>query len=335
MRPPLRRKAVSSEFQMHDCNKFKDEMVDLLFECADGDEKSRLLAEVAACNNCDSLYRSMSETLAVFDQVNRTAEPEESYWIGYENRLQAQLTEHARPQQNVFAPLFVKDMLARLPIALRVAFACLALAAGLWLLFKRIERTNPPALIAIDSVDPSRDQTMRRENNKPQDDKRDPVQLQNRAKRPRRSFASIARSVKPEMEIEPAQAGVISERHSGPGAYLKIETASHLEKAELLMRSFRNMKLSEGPAAFDVSYEKQFSKKLLANNRRLRRSAEHKRVLSIEDLLTGIEPLLLDIANLPDNPAEDDVRSIKELIQKQEVVATLQLYSAKASSRNY
>jgi len=74
---------------------------------------------------------------------------------------------------------------------------------------------------------------------------------------------------------------------------------------------------------------------LLANNRRLRRSAEHKRVLSIEDLLTGIEPLLLDIANLPDNPADDDVRSIKELIQKQEVVATLQLYSAKASSRNY
>jgi hypothetical protein len=95
------------------------------------------------------------------------------------------------------------------------------------------------------------------------------------------------------------------------------------------------MQRSEDSAAFDVSYEKQFSKQLLAINRRLRRSAENKRVLSIEDLLTGIEPLLLDIANLPDNPAEDDVRSIKELIRKQEVVATLQMYSAKASSRNY
>lgn len=319
---------------MHDCNKFKDKMVDLLFECADGNERSRLLAEVAACRHCDSLYRSMSETLAVFDQVTRTAEPEEFYWIGYENRLQAQLTAH--PKQNLFAPLFSKThMLARLPIALRVAFACLVLAAGLWLLFNRIERTNPPALIAIDSVDPSRDQKLRRENNKPQDEKRDPVQKQTIAKRPRHTFAHIARNVKPEMEIERAQAGVISERHSGSSAYLKIETASHLEKAELLMRSFRNMKRSEDPAAFDVSYEKQFSQQLLANNRRLRRSAENKRVLSIEDLLTGIEPLLLDIANLPDNPAEDDVRSIKELIQKQEVVATLQMYSAKASSRNY
>ena len=320
---------------MHDCNKFKDKMVDLLFECADGDERSRLLAEVAACKTCDSLYRSMSETLSVFDQVTRTAEPEESYWIGYENRLQAQLTEHARPKQTLFAPLFVKDMLARLPIALRVAFACLVLAAGLWLLFNRIERSNPPALIATDSVDPSRDQNVRRENNKPQDEKRDPVKAQTIVKRPRRTFAPIARNVKPEKEIERAQAGVTSERHSVSGSYLKIETASHLEKTELLMRSFRNMKLSEDPAAFDVSYEKQFSKQLLATNRRLRRSAENKRVVSIEDLLTGIEPLLLDIANLPDNPAEDDVRPIRELIKEQEVVATLQLHSAKASSRNY
>ena len=310
-------------------------MVDLLFECADADERVRLLAEVAACKNCDRLYGSMSETLAVFDQVTRTAEPEESYWIGYENRLQAQLTEHARQKHNLFAPLFAKDMLARLPIALRVALACLILAAGLWLLFNRIERTNPPALVAKDSVDPSRDQTIGPANNKPQGEKRDPVQKQPMAKRPRHTFAHIARNVKPEMEIERSQAGVISERHSGSGAYLKIETASHLEKAELLMRSFRNMKLSEDPGAFDVSYEKQFSKQLLANNRRLRRTAENKRALSIEGLLTGIEPLLLDIANLPDNPAEDDVRSIKELIHKQEVVATLQLYSAKASSRNY
>jgi hypothetical protein len=226
-------------------------------------------------------------------------------------------------------------MLSRIPIALRVAFACLVLAAGLWLLFSRLERSKSPALTAIDTVDPSRDQKMQPENNKPQDEKRDPVQKQTISRRPRHAFAPIAPNVKPEMEIERAKASVISERHSGSSKYLKIETASHLEKAELLMRSFRNMKLSGDPAVFDLSYEKQFSKQLLANNRRLRRSAENKRVLSIEDLLTGIEPLLLDIANLPDNPAEDDVRPIRELIKEQEVVATLQLHSSKASSRTY
>jgi hypothetical protein len=319
---------------MHDCNKFKDKLVDLLFESAEGDERSRLLAETAACQNCDSLYRSMSETLTVFDQVTRTVAPEESYWSGYENRLRAQLAEQARPKRNRFAPVFGKDIFARLPVALSVAFACLVIAAGLWLFFNRIERTSLPAHIAIDGTD-----QRTRQENKPQDGARNPeqttAQKQTIAKRPRHTFTPASRNAKPEMELQRAPASVISERRSNSGDYFKIETASHLEKAELLMRSFRNIKPSEDPTAFDVSYEKQFSKQLLADNRRLRRGAENKRVLPIEDLLTGIEPLLLDIANLPDNPAEDDVRSIKELIQKQEVVAALQFYSAKASGRNY
>lgn len=319
---------------MHDCNKFKDKLVDLLFESAEGDERSRLLAETAACKNCDSLYRSMSETLTVFDQVTRTVAPEESYWSGYENRLRAQLAKQVRPKRNLFAPLFGKDIFARLPVALRIAFACLVIAAGLWLFFNRIERTSPPAHVAIDGTD-----QRTRQGNKPQDGARNPeqttAQKQTVAKRPRHTFTPSARNAKPEMELQRAPAGVISERRSNSGDYFKIETASHLEKAELLMRSFRNIKPSEDPTAFDVSYEKHFSKQLLADNRRLRRGAENKRVLPIADLLTGIEPLLLDIANLPDNPAEDDVRSIKELIQKQEVVAALQFYSAKASGRNY
>lgn len=324
---------------MHDCSKFKDKLIDLLFESADGGERSRLLAEANACENCDSLYRSMSETLAVFDQVTRTVAPEESYWIGYENRLRAQLAEQVRPKRNLFAPLFAKDIFARLPISLKVAFACLVVAAGLWLLFNQIERTRPPAPVAIDRADPARDQKTHQENNKPQNGARDTeqtaAQKQTIAKRARHTFAPAARNAESEMEPERAQAGVRPQRRPGSSDYLKMETASHLEKAELLMRSFRNIKLSEDSPAFDVSYEKQFSKQLLANNRQLRRSAENKRALSIEDLLTSIEPLLLDIANLPDNPAEDDVRSIKELIQKQAVVATLQFYSAKASSRNY
>jgi hypothetical protein len=323
---------------MHDCNKFKGKLVDLLFESADGGERSRLLAEVNACKNCNSLYRSMSETLTAFDQVTRIVVPEESYWSGYENRLRARVTEQVRPKKDLFAQLFAKDILARLPISLRVAFACLVVAAGLWLFFDRIERTNPPAPVAIDNADPARDQRAQ-ENNKHQGGARglEPAtaQRQTIAKGARTTFTPVAPNVKHETEPERAQAGVISERRSNLNDYLKMETATHIEKAELLMRSFRNIRLPEGPAAFDVSYEKQFSKQLLANNRRLRRSAENKRVLSIEDLLTGIEPLLLDIANLPDNPAEDDVRSIKELIQKQEVVAALQFYSAKASSRNY
>ena len=72
---------------MHDCRKFKDQLVDLLFESADADYRSRLLREVNSCESCQNLYRSMSETLTVFDQVAETALPEEAYWSGYAERL--------------------------------------------------------------------------------------------------------------------------------------------------------------------------------------------------------------------------------------------------------
>jgi hypothetical protein len=45
-------------------------------------------------------------------------------------------------------------------------------------------------------------------------------------------------------------------------------------------------------------------------------------------LLGSLEPFLLDIANLPDRPSNDDVRSIKERMHKKEIVAALQIYSA-------
>ena len=40
-------------------------------------------------------------------------------------------------------------------------------------------------------------------------------------------------------------------------------------------------------------------------------------------LLSDLEPFLIDIANLPDQAKPDDVRAIKERVQKTEIVAAL------------
>ena len=319
---------------MHDCRKFKDQLVDLLFESADADEKSRLIRELNGCESCQNLYRSMSETLTVFDQLAEAALPEEAYWSAYDKRLRARLSEQDPTRPSAFAALFERVSLARFPLPLRIAIACLLLAAGLWLAFNQIKTTSPPVPVVVSNDEPASEQKEFVEKDK-RPETAVPKLAQTAASKPRRATRDAARERKADTTLDLARDADASDRREASADYLNFEVAGHIEQAELLMRSFRNIKPSQEQAPVDVSYEKQLSKELLAKNRRLRRSAENRRNLVVGDLLTEIEPLLLDIANLPDSPTQNDVRSIKDMIQRQEVVAALQFYSAKASSRNY
>ncbi|MCI0659718.1 MAG: zf-HC2 domain-containing protein [Acidobacteria bacterium] len=107
------------------------------------------------------------------------------------------------------------------------------------------------------------------------------------------------------------------------------ETSEHLMQTQLLLRSFRNTSTDNAEAAFDLAYEKRLSRELLSKNRLFRRSAENKEDSQATELLSQIEPLLLDIANLPDKPSQDEVLLIKELMREQKIIATLQIYTAK------
>lgn len=125
----------------------------------------------------------------------------------------------------------------------------------------------------------------------------------------------------------------IAERQPFINPFIDVETARHIERAQLLLRSFRNTGDSGSRPGADLSYERQGSRELLYKNVLLRRDAEAKGNMPVEDLLGGLEPFLLDIANLPDRPSSDDVRSIKERMQKKEIIAALQIYSAPTLSQ--
>jgi hypothetical protein len=109
-------------------------------------------------------------------------------------------------------------------------------------------------------------------------------------------------------------------------AYLDLDdqdTAKHLEQTQNLLRSIRNVTVSDGEEEIDVTYDKALSQRLLNENVVLRRDAEMKAKFPTKTLLADLEPLLIDIANLPDHARPEEVRAIKERVDKTEIVAAL------------
>jgi len=119
-----------------------------------------------------------------------------------------------------------------------------------------------------------------------------------------------------------------AENYTLSAALLDPEVASHMEKAQLLLRAFRNSSPSDDDGIVDISYERHQSQEILYQNMLLRREAETRGNVPVGELLSSLEPLLLDISNLPDNAREEEVQGIKNRIEKEQIVAALQSYSS-------
>ena len=104
-------------------------------------------------------------------------------------------------------------------------------------------------------------------------------------------------------------------------------TALHFEKSETLLRSFRNFRLTEPGSAVEVSYERQRAQQLVYQNMMLRREADARGDVQVASLLESLEPILLDISNLPDKPDKDAVRVIRERVERKNIVALLRVNS--------
>ena len=104
-------------------------------------------------------------------------------------------------------------------------------------------------------------------------------------------------------------------------------TAIHFEKAETLLRAFRNVRLNEPGTAAEVNYERKRAQQLVMQNMMLRREADAAGDVQISSLLESLEPILIDIANLPDQPDADAVHTIRERVERKNIVGLLQVNS--------
>jgi len=109
-------------------------------------------------------------------------------------------------------------------------------------------------------------------------------------------------------------------------AEIDSETARHLERARMLLRSFKNGRPSEDGLTFDIAYERQLSRELLGKNNILRSDAHSEGNEAVERLLGRLEPFLLEIANLGDGSTPEEVRLIKERMQSEGIIARLGLF---------
>jgi Putative zinc-finger len=105
-------------------------------------------------------------------------------------------------------------------------------------------------------------------------------------------------------------------------------TAIHFEKSETLLRAFRNVRLNERGAAVEVAYERKRAQQLVYQTRILRRQADANGDVHVASLLENLEPILLDIANLPHRPNSNAVRAIRERVERKNIVPLLQINSA-------
>jgi hypothetical protein len=327
---------------MHDCVKTKELLVDLVFDELGPEARRRALLELEGCPDCLAQYRSMADALRVFDQVTETAMPEESYWPGYETRLRERLrTERPRWTRRLADWIGGFGLLAMRPLPVAVGLALVFLAIGLWTWQRRQPVGPSPGApdVAVKTPTPQ-----------PKVESHDEVvaTTPNPGERPvrRRSVNPTAAKLDgkaPAVRREGRDGKIVEDVivSRGPDQSLIAaslftpETIRHFEKAQLMLRSFRNASAVKGSAATDLAYERQLSRRLLYQNILLRRDAEMKGNLPAEEALSSLEPFLIDIANLPDRPSSGELGGIRERLRRKELIASLQISSAQPSAHTY
>ena len=111
-------------------------------------------------------------------------------------------------------------------------------------------------------------------------------------------------------------------------------TSHHVEQSELLLRSFRNLRQRRGTDDAELDHERRRAQQLFYQNVLLRREADSGGDVQVAILLESLEPILLDIANLPQRARREEVSVIKERIGRQNLVALLQINSTALARAN-
>ena len=286
--------------------------LELLEEYLDGElaatDQAHMGEHLIECADCAASLATLTAEQELFARYDRELDVPPFLWT----RVAAHtVAENDAPKVKGWVAIFAR------PLASVIAILLLAITLGIVYLFSLQPESKPR--LAESKPTPSAPK-----NNDPQPDRKPEIVASKPKPRPRGKHTT---------NHAPAdQSDVLS----SDLAYLDLDeqdTARHIEQTQNLLRSIRNVPTSDGDDEIDVTYDKQLSRRLLNENVVLRRDAEMKAKFPTKMLLSDLEPFLIDIANLPDHARAEDVRAIKERVQKTEIVAALLDYQDRGANR--
>ena len=305
-----------------------DDCLNLLAEYIDGEaigrDAEQISAHLITCAGCTSELEALTAEQEIFARYDRELSISPSMWQAIEAlTAPASRQVETSPRAGLrewFSGLFAAP---RFGYAFAGALAVSIIAVVFGLMYLRINQQPVPLAGNEKRIAPPAVAT--------------------------KSPAPITTPSQGEGTASPQNAGIVSQRRTpkriggptqkdDPGvlfkdvAYSDLEerdTAEHVRQAENLLRSIRNLQSADDDSAdseIDVSYEKAMSRRLLSENAVLLQDAEVAGKFPTKELLKDLEPFLVDIANLPDKTTANQLRVIKDRVQKTEIVAALMSY---------
>jgi hypothetical protein len=312
-----------------------DDCLNLLEEYIDGEAAERDAEQVNAhlitCASCSTQLEALTGEQEVYARYDRDLEISPSMWNAIAARTVAENgTLDSRERFSFgewFAGLFGAP---RYGFAGAVAVVILAIVIGVMYLRTRTIKQPAKQLDIAKTAQPSTVNIVNESDTaikvspkvSPDEGSRDLVKYQNGPEH------NVTKTPTPLVAKQPRSSNQPDVLYTDV-AYTDIEdkdTASHLDQAQNLLLSFRTIKYSDDDEQVDVSYERAESRRLLNENIVLRRDAEMAGKFPAKSVLGSLEPFLIDIANLPEKASPNDVRQIKDRMQKTEIVAELRSY---------
>jgi negative regulator of sigma E activity len=210
-----------------------------------------------------------------------------------------------------------------------VAFATLLIVAAIvgLLMYKSSNTSTPEKHLAVQTPTPVPAASPEQ---KPEPEPSPSPSKGNEETAPRRSPAKkpLAREPKPGEQFAALPSVPTVSDPVVRSADAQTMTALHFEKSETLLVAFRNVRMDERGAGAEVAYERKRAKQLVLQNMMLRREADAAGDVQTSSLLENLEPILIDIANLPDKPDKDAVRVIRQRVERKNIVPLLRVNSS-------